>query len=69
MGQPHELHTSELEDRPIATLYVCCGIIGLSNSMYIDTELTFDLDNFRLGAFHFFIRTVALPDLCFHWPK
>ena len=43
--------------------------MGLSNYIYIDTELTFDLDNFRLGAFHFSSSTGALPHPYFHWPK
>ena len=53
-GTVGQLHTSELKVDPIAMLYVCSGVTGLSNSIYIDTELTFDFDNFWIRCFPFF---------------
>ena len=59
--------TSELENTPNSHVVELWGFLIIY--IYIDTELTFDLDNFRLGAFHFSSSTGALPHPYFHWPK
>ena len=53
-GQWDSYTLPSLKIHPIAMLYVCSGVTGLSNSIYIDTELTFDFDNFWIRRFPFF---------------